>query len=185
MNTKRPDVAFEFVRLVFPYFGTRIIGSTSLSVCKVLFKKFGDVKVSYFVDPSWDEDVSAFEISMNDVSIMEDANAVENLPHHRPNFLLLDPSHGPFLFFDQFLAELRITSRSPPSANSITMQRVLDFESKKASLYLIMKSELIDANSLTSLSAFCFSFSLRLLILTFIRAHLLFWGHRRFHRKSV
>jgi hypothetical protein len=70
LSTKGPNVAFELVRLVFPDLGTGIVGSPSLSICEVLLKELGDVEVSYFVDPICDEDVSAFEISMNDVSIM-------------------------------------------------------------------------------------------------------------------
>jgi len=48
-------------------------------------------------------------------------------------------------------------ARSPPSANSITIERILPHYWKKAPLYLITLGESIEARSLTSLRALSFS----------------------------
>ena len=135
--------------LVLPNLRTGIIGGTSLGVSKLLLHKFGDIEVSYLVDPTSDEDVGTFEIPVDYVSFMEHTDSCQGLTHHRPNLLLLHPRNVPFLLCYHFLTRDKLTSRSPPSANSIMMQRALDLGSKKASLYLIMKSELKEASNLT------------------------------------
>lgn len=56
-------------------------------------------------------------------------------------------------------------ARSPPSANSITMDNIFPHYWKKAPLYLITFGESIDARSLTSLSALSFYFGVRDIIL--------------------
>ena len=75
---------------------------------------------------------------MDNVAVVESTDSCEDLPHHGPNLLLVDPRYSPLLFVNEFLDKRDSTSRSPPSANSITIHRELDLLSKKASLYLMM-----------------------------------------------
>ena len=111
---------------------------------------------------------------MNNVSLMQHLKPRQNLFYHRPNLFLVDPRQSLLLFLNQFLYYELFTYKSPPSASYITMHRVLDLESKKDSLYLMMKSELMEAKRRTSFNAFSFSFSLRLFILTFFVKCILF-----------
>lgn len=69
------------------------------------------------------------------------------------------------LLCDHSLHKMKSTARSPPSAYSITIQRVALVLSKKAVWYEITLGELIDARSRISFKAESFYLSERLAIL--------------------
>lgn len=83
-------------------------------------------------------------------------DVVSNLPDKVfTNLLML------FNFFlNETLNDKINTAISPPSANSIRMQRVLPSYSKNALLYEIILGESIDASNLTSFRALSFSLAL-------------------------
>ena len=148
-STERPNVAFKLIRLILPNFRTSIIWSSSLSRSQLLFEQLRNIEICNFVDACIDEDVCTLQISVYNFEIVKNADPSHNLFHHSPNLLLINPCHSFFLFFYHFLYLQSNTSRSPPSANSITMHKVLDLWSKNASLYLMMLSELIEASKRT------------------------------------
>jgi hypothetical protein len=63
--SQRPHVALRSVGLVFPYFGTGVIGCAGLCGREILLENFGDVEISQFeLLVRRDEDVGAFEVAM-------------------------------------------------------------------------------------------------------------------------
>lgn len=71
---------------------------------------------------------------------------------------------------DRFLWMFTFSNKSPLSQNSITIHKELSV--MNASFYEITYGEWIDAMIRTSFKAFCFSFSFKLLSLTFFKAYI-------------
>lgn len=102
---------------------------------------------------------------MDDVVGMQDFKAPKDMKGHLPDEILAKLLVLLNLLFDEALGNGNDTARSPPSAYSMRIQRVLPNSSKKALLYEMMLGESIEARSRTSLSALSFSLALSCIIL--------------------
>ena len=89
------------------------------------FKHFGDVEIPDFGSTSHEEDVGRFDIPMYDMVVMEYFEPFENVVGYLPYKILAEFLQFFFFLLDEALGDKRDTARSPPSANSMRMQRVL------------------------------------------------------------
>ena len=69
--TQRPDIAFVVIGLFVPDFRRGVIGSTGLGDGELVDEMFGDVEVSDFCDFIMKEDVGWFDISVDNISLVE------------------------------------------------------------------------------------------------------------------
>lgn len=65
-----PNVAFTVVLLMLPYLWTGVVGSTSLSCGEPVIHYLGDIEVSNFGYPPCEENIRAFDVSMDDVVLV-------------------------------------------------------------------------------------------------------------------
>ncbi len=97
-------------------------------------KYFGNIEISDFSSASHEEDVSGFDIAMYNVVVMEYFESLKDVVGDLPDEVLTELIHFFLFLLDETLGDEKYTARSPPSANSMRMQRVLPNSSKKARL---------------------------------------------------
>ena len=86
---ERPDVTFHVVRLVAPDLGTRIVRCARLSVEQPSLGHFRYIHVTQFCGSVLvQKQISAFEIAMENVCVVEGLKAFDHLNENAPDVLL-------------------------------------------------------------------------------------------------
>ena len=86
---KRPDIALHVVRLIAPDLWTRIVGRSCLGVQKSSLRNFADIHVSKFCRSIFlQKYVGAFEITMENVCVMQRLESFDHLDEDAPDVLL-------------------------------------------------------------------------------------------------
>lgn len=98
------------------------------------FEDFRNVEISYFGDSSDEEYIGWFNVPVNDIAIMESLQSSKNIVGNLPDKVFCELLSFVPLLLDESLSDELSTARSPPSAYSMRMQRVLPISSKKADL---------------------------------------------------
>jgi hypothetical protein len=102
-TAERPDIHPSIILVVIPNLRTCVVGSSSLSLGVLSFQNFRNIQISNLGHACNKKDVSWFDISVNNVAVMEGLKSTEDIVGHLPDKILRELLVLPFFLFDETL----------------------------------------------------------------------------------